>query len=260
MKTTLLTIILLSFLSQVCFAQDVITYRNGTEAKVKVTEITSTEVKFKKEENLDGPVYTTSKSEIFMIQYENGIKDVFGNIETQVTTDKHGHSELPANDQRIKYSGPRFGFTVIGNGTARDYIVNDLGKKPFITQFGWQLETRVFTLDNGTSGLFEWVGLIGGVEQGMFLPSLSGLFGIRLKKGLEFGVGPNLSVSGFAMAFAAGTSLRSGNVYFPVNLAVVTSVPRQVYVYNEKIGDYEYVTERTGIRVGLTIGFNTRKS
>jgi hypothetical protein len=260
MKTTLLTIIQLSFLSQVCFAQDVITYRNGTEAKVKVTEITSTDVKFKKEDNLDGPFYTASKSEIFMIRYENGVKDVFENNEKQVTTNKHSNSELPGNDQRIKYSGPRFGFTVIGNGTARDYIVNDLGKKPFVTQFGWQLETRVFTLDNGMTGLFEWVGLVGGVEQGMFLPSLTSLFGIRGKNGWEFGVGPNLSVTGFAMAFAAGTSFRSGNVYFPVNLAVVTSVPRKGYVYNPDTGEYDYVTEHTGLRVGLTIGFNTRKS
>ncbi len=259
MKTALFTIALLAFMCQVNLAQDVIIYKDGTEAKGKVTEITDNEVKFKKVDNLDGPVYTVTKAEIFMIQYENGSKDFFGDTPVPETETSNSKPKKYFNPEQLKFSGPRIGFTVIGQGSTSDYIKDELGKKPFVTQFGWQLETRVFTLDNGTSGLFEWVALIGGVEQGMFLPSVSGLFGVRNKKGYEIGMGPNLSVSGLAMVFAVGTSFRSENVYFPVNLAVVTSVARKVEKMDPDGNYYDFI-EHTGVRIGLTVGFNTRKS
>ena len=58
-------------------AQDIIVKTNAEEIKSKVLEVTQTEIKYKKFENLTGPTYSISKSETFMIKYENGIKDVF---------------------------------------------------------------------------------------------------------------------------------------------------------------------------------------
>ena len=58
-------------------AQDVIVFRNGEEAEVKVEEITPNEVKYKKTSNPDGPSYIFNKDDIFMIKYKNGEKDVF---------------------------------------------------------------------------------------------------------------------------------------------------------------------------------------
>jgi len=58
-------------------AQDIITKTNGDEIRAKVTEVNIKEVKYKKFENPEGPVYTMSKSDIFMIVYENGDKDMF---------------------------------------------------------------------------------------------------------------------------------------------------------------------------------------
>ena len=101
--------------------------------------------------------------------------------------------------------------------------------------------------------------LVGGIEQGMFLPSLSALFGIRGKKGTEFAFGPNLSVTGGGMVFAVGTSFHSENVYFPVNLVVVPSVGRMRDEYNSASGTSKEVLEQTGVRVSLLFGFITRK-
>jgi hypothetical protein len=42
-------------------------------------EVTSSEVKYKKTENLDGPIFTILKSEVLIIRYKNGTKDVFSN-------------------------------------------------------------------------------------------------------------------------------------------------------------------------------------
>jgi len=59
------------------FAQDVITLKNGKEMIALVYEIGDTDVKYKKIENPSGPNYTLKISEIFMIEYANGSKDMF---------------------------------------------------------------------------------------------------------------------------------------------------------------------------------------
>ncbi|MCL2042033.1 MAG: hypothetical protein FWG84_08375 [Bacteroidales bacterium] len=59
------------------WAQDIITLRNGDDIEALVQEIGTDEVKYKKFENPNGPNYTLKKSEIFMIRYVNGSKDVF---------------------------------------------------------------------------------------------------------------------------------------------------------------------------------------
>lgn len=58
-------------------AQDLLVYKNGDEQKVKVLEINTGDVKYKKWDNQQGPTYTVLKSELFMVKYQNGSKDVF---------------------------------------------------------------------------------------------------------------------------------------------------------------------------------------
>ncbi len=60
------------------WAQDIIIKKNGDEVKVKVVEITGTVIKYKKWENIDGPIYNIDKSEVFKVKYENGQSDFFG--------------------------------------------------------------------------------------------------------------------------------------------------------------------------------------
>jgi hypothetical protein len=262
MKKQLFAIMLTAFISHVCLSQDVITYKNGKETRGRVTEVTSTEVKFKKEDNPDGPVYVLPKAEIFMIQYAGGNKEVFADKVEKNTSTTISRRQQVITDDRLRFSGPRIGFTVIGDGWAADEI-HDLGKNPFITQFGWQFETQIFTLQDGMAGLFEFVPLIGGIEQGMFLPSASALMGIRGKNGTEFAFGPNLSVTGAGMVIAVGTSFRKENVYFPINLAVLPSVSQKRWVdkWDPASQTTIEVRERvkTGVRVSLLIGFMTRK-
>lgn len=74
-------------------AQDLIFKKNGDEIKGKVVEITNTEVKYRKFENLTGAIYSFNLSEIFLIRYENGTKDVFG--ETTSPSKKAETEPLP---------------------------------------------------------------------------------------------------------------------------------------------------------------------
>ncbi|QCR21367.1 hypothetical protein [Pontibacter sp. SGAir0037] len=83
MKKYLLTALLCTLCISFSFAQDVITKKTGDELKVKILEITPTEVKFKKEENLDGPVYSLPKTDILLVQYANKTTEVFSSPETE---------------------------------------------------------------------------------------------------------------------------------------------------------------------------------
>ncbi len=135
--------------------------------------------------------------------------------------------------------GPRFGATYITGETA-EKLKDTFNAQPLISQFGWQFESEFFHLrSKGFSGLIETVILIGGVEQGKFFPSASGIIGFRTDSGLEFGFGPNLSLSGVALAFAIGATYTVEGINFPVNFAVVPSPD--------------------GARFSVLLGFNTSR-
>ena len=78
MKKTLILTTLLCISVIGVLAQDTITLKNGEDIKGTVQEIGDSYVKYKKYENLNGPTYTLLKSDIFMIKYENGTKDILG--------------------------------------------------------------------------------------------------------------------------------------------------------------------------------------
>jgi hypothetical protein len=54
--------------------------RSGENILVKVIEVGTTEVKYKKLDNLNGPVFSMLKSDLLTIKYENGTKEDFSSI------------------------------------------------------------------------------------------------------------------------------------------------------------------------------------
>jgi len=176
--------------------------------------------------------------------------------------------------QVVKLSGPRVGATVVTAGSASDFIQNDLmmpgddgwgnSSTALITQYGWQLETR-FIESEEISGLVEWVFLVGGMERGLFLPSVSSLFGMRAKGGFEGALGPNLSLTGVGLVLAVGYTFTTGNLNVPINLSFVPG-KSQTHEEGELVWDNETNTEiyvlesstdyTTGSRISLTLGFN----
>ena len=168
---------------------------------------------------------------------------------------------LTANAQIQKLAGPRVGLTVLTHGSSADFI-NDRSseyngfdevwtegqKMAFISQYGWQWESR-FAENDEVAGLVEWVVVVGGMEQGMFLPAVSSLVGIRTGSGMEAAFGPNLSLSGIGMVFTVGKNFKSGDLNFPVNIAFVPG----------KSSAWGDGGEPTGARISLIVGFNMSK-
>ena len=76
-KIALLTITTLFLLVASLKAQDLIVKTDGTIIKGKISEITDDAVKYKKADNLDGPLYSIAKSSVSAINYENGTVEKF---------------------------------------------------------------------------------------------------------------------------------------------------------------------------------------
>lgn len=273
---TIYSLILVGFIftSSKLIAQDKITLLNGTEIISKLNEISDTEIKYKLFDNQNGPDRILLKKDIFSIKYENGKIEVYnsGNLNSENPNANPGinlndNSKFDpdksdfAKKKLKKFEGPRIGATYVDYGTVRDYL-NSENKSPVITQFGWQFETRLFTAEDGTSALLEFIPLIGGFDQGLFLPSISILTGLRnatdAKMSLEFAVGPNFSITknwenktaaSVGLIIAVGTTIKKSNINFPINLVFVPSV-------GEKHDGKDY---KTGWKLSLIFGFNSRK-
>ncbi len=145
----------------------------------------------------------------------------------------------PSRPRTVNLSGPRFGMTSLSEGVIDTLLERGIDAPPMISQFGWQFERAFYTADSGVAAVSEWVVLLGGLERDLKLPSLTWILGMRTANGAEFGVGPNITPAGTALAIAAGVTFRHGFVNIPMNVAIVPS--------------------KAGTRVSFLTGFNMRR-
>ena len=192
---------------------------------------------------------------------------------------------LSANAQIESLAGPRFGLVYISESPGTSFLngdlpldemgdlpenYNDIAKGALTSLYGWQWESR-FADGGEVTGIVEWIALVGGMEKGKFLPSVSSMVGARTASGLEFAVGPNLSLTGIAMVFGVGYNFKSGKLNIPVNIAFVPgrSKTQEGHVENRGPDDewgtsddvnYDYIVDyHTGNRFSITLGFNLSK-
>lgn len=83
-------------------AQDILTKRNGDEIEVKVLKISDSEVEYKKWSNPNGPSYTVSKSDVFMIKYKNGEKDVFSDTPSASADKQNSQKQVQGAPQKAE--------------------------------------------------------------------------------------------------------------------------------------------------------------
>jgi hypothetical protein len=159
---------------------------------------------------------------------------VLGSAGTPSVLDAQEPQELV---RQLSRSGPRFGVTWL-SGSIVDTLNSryNIDVAPVITQFGWQFERQFASLENGPVALNEWILLVGGLDQGAFLPSLTWLVGIRTPGNFELGVGPNATPAGVALALSTGYTFKVGALAVPINMAIVPS--------------------KYGVRASMLTGFN----
>ena len=137
-------IILLTLLSTTVnlFAQDVITKLNGDEIQAKVLNINDTEINYIKWSNLNGPTYTISKNEVFMIKYENGEKDVFNNAQSSTTVSRQNAN--PSNEDIIS----------VFRTTNKENNVDFLKRKSLLRKArGWNIAGSIIAIGGVAGGI-----------------------------------------------------------------------------------------------------------
>lgn len=182
---------------------------------------------------------------------------------------------------RLELSGPRMGYTFI-MGEASQIMKAPKSEGgydayPALFQFGYQFEKQYLN-EGKFQALFEFIPMVSGLDQGLFIPSLTVMNGLRNNvNGIEFAIGPSINfvkmsqqyqaddnewyrpqdrenVEDFPMDYrldsrgevkiqsyvvlAAGFSFRSGKMNIPVNAFFIPGKETQ--------------------RFGFSFGFNAR--
>jgi len=148
-------------------------------------------------------------------------------------------NQAPPPARTLSLSGPRVGLTFLSDGVLKKLKEDNIDVGSTVSQFGWQFERQFYAKQGGVTALNEWVFLLGGLDQSVAIPSLSWLVGLRTAEGAEFGVGPNVTPAGVALAVAAGMTIRAGVLNVPMNFAVVPT--------------------KAGTRVTMLTGFTLRR-
>ena len=112
------------------------------------------------------------------------------------------------NTKRLNLSGVRMGVVhVFGDNASilkSPETKGGFDAAPTMFQFGYQFE-RQYLNQGRVQGLFEFIPTVTGLEQGMFLPSLTILHGLRdNKSGIEFAFGPTFGLTTMAQGYYEG--------------------------------------------------------
>ncbi len=81
-------------------AQDIMKLKNEQLLKVKVIEVSQTEIKYKLFENQDGPTYTIDKADAVEITYANGVKESIDSTQSMSASKKQQLEEMAINKEK----------------------------------------------------------------------------------------------------------------------------------------------------------------
>lgn len=112
MTKSIFTLLALISISITAFSQDVITKKSGEDIQAKILEINQIDVKYKKFDNQNGPTFTLLKSDILIIRYENGTKDIFNQTEEVKAETKTSNEDMRMKgkkDSEMNYKGKNSG-------------------------------------------------------------------------------------------------------------------------------------------------------
>jgi hypothetical protein len=107
MNHATLILFALVFTMSAAYSQDIITTKSGEDILAKISEVGHTEIKYKKFDNQDGPMFTLLKSDVLMIRYENGTKDIFTEEpkNNTIMPPKVSIPSLNTQDNKLFYAG-----------------------------------------------------------------------------------------------------------------------------------------------------------
>ncbi|MCF8255274.1 MAG: hypothetical protein K9H61_10665 [Bacteroidia bacterium] len=185
----------------------------------------------------------------------------------------------------LNLQGPRFGYSFIFGENAK--ILKEgtehggFDAYPAMFQFGYQFEKQYLNEGN-YQALFEFIPMISGIDQQMFIPSIALLNGFRnTKNGWEVAIGPSFSISQYSeMGFYNGkyytkTDLNNmgqreietkrrlnskGDI--GIGSALVFGLGKTIKSgkMNIPINFFFTIPTHDGFRLGVSVGYNSKNS
>jgi len=162
-----------------------------------------------------------------------------------LATARTAQAQLPDRIERqgartgyVNLSGPRAGVLFLAGD--EDRLRNEYDVNRVVTQLGLALETRMFAVPEGPTGVAQLVALAGigdgGGNGARFVPSGMVLFGLRTQGGFEVSVGPWFAERDAAAVVQFGAVLPAGYMRIPLHVQLMPT--------------------NNGLRVGFMTGFN----
>lgn len=153
----------------------------------------------------------------------------------------HAQGSYPIENEEVRRSGPRYGVIWLSPQIADSVTAHNKNQKinPTTSLFGWEFQRELLRNPKGIVPVSSLVLGLAGLDQGLVLPSATWVVGMRTPEDIEFGIGPNVSPAGAALAVSAGMTFHSGQLNIPFDLT--------------------YVSSKLGTRFSLTTGFNVMK-
>ncbi|HRE73392.1 MAG TPA: hypothetical protein PK637_02490 [Flavobacteriales bacterium] len=214
-----------------------------------------------------------------------GIENEKQLIESLTVKNAFANSINQPNKSRLALDGPRMGCTLL-TGTNAEIFKSAQSQGgfdgfPLMFQFGYQFEKQYLNEGN-FQALFEFIPMITGLDQGLFIPSMTVLHGLRgNKKGWEFAFGPTVGLmrkangyidpdTGWQLA-SSWTDTLNQNPYpiisrmdsrgdFALSSGFVFAFGRSFKSGKLNIPFNAYVVpQKNGMRFGVSFGFNARK-
>lgn len=171
-KTTLLLIFAFLFLSSI--AQDIIFKKNGDEIQAKILEVMPEQIKYKVYLSQDGPIYVLLKSDILLIKYEDGRKDIFNN-----------ENERKASKFEVS--------TIIDNRDGKEYKTVKIGEQVWFAQnLNFEINQSCCYKNNSENcnvygRLYTWDAAMNSCPDGWHLPSDEEWKKLEIELGMKMG-------------------------------------------------------------------------
>ena len=184
---------------------------------------------------------------------------------------------------RLRTDGPRMGFTMFTGETASIMGANrnngGFEAQSMMFQFGYQFEKQYLNEGN-FQALFECIPMMTGLDQGLFIPSITVMNGLRNNKnGWEFAFGPTFSIvtkrQGYYEAGTQKWTLLNDSIPIPENADVITRIDSRgdasiqagfIFAFGKTLKSGRLnipvnaflIPSNKGLRFGVSFGFNAR--
>lgn len=185
---------------------DKIILKSGDDYIVKIIEITDNEIKYKRCDNLNGPLYSINKSKVYLIIYSNGVKE-------HIIADKYQNSSTVQDkkDNKNKTYPPSYTSAMLW--FLSSFFIYFIGL--YITMFAARRARRDIKQNpNKYKGLGEMT----------FLMYLSFIL--------------NILVTLFAIFLALAMISFGSNYQIFVAVVIFTLIPIAAFIYTSKKGDF----------------------